>query len=348
MTIYVFPADKFGCGSYRMIWPVEAMNDNNIRIAQPEDKSVNFAADMRGDQIVNLHLPADAEAMVFQRTSSKFILQAIPLIRQRGIAVIIDMDDDLSLIHPANTAFEDLRPGGAHPEYSWLYAQKACEAATMVVATTPALLSRYAPHGRGRVFHNYIPQRVLDIPRIDSDVIGWAGSVHSHPDDLQVMGPAVSRLIREGFSFGIVGNITGIHKAWGVPESYHIAATGAVPLEEWHTWMSFSLGIGVAPLADTRFNQAKSWLKMAEYAALGIPCVGSPREDYVRLHEKGVGLLAKDPKQWYKIIKALARDFTYRQDISLQSREAMRDLTMEGNAWRLREIWQEAIDLERK
>ena len=53
------------------------------------------------------------------------------------------------------------------------------------------------------------------------------------------------------------------------------------------------LGIGVAPLADTKFNAAKSWLKMAEMAALGVPCVVSPRAEYMRLHEQWIGSLAE-------------------------------------------------------
>src|SRR5689334_24701002 len=40
-----------------------------------------------------------------------------------------------------------------------------------------------------------------------------------------------------------------------------------------------ALGIGLAPLADSTFNRAKSWLKPLEMAAVGVPCVMSALPD---------------------------------------------------------------------
>jgi hypothetical protein len=341
--IYIFPADKQGCGLYRLIWPAHILSDMGIdvTIIDPASRDSGLQGIMDGDRMTDVKIPADAELMIFQRVSHYRIVEAIKIIRAKGIPVIIDMDDDLGKIHPANPAFNLLRPKGQYPDHSWENAQEACDNATMVVTATPALLKIYARHGRGRVFDNYVPYRMLDIEHVDNDVVGWAGSVHSHPDDLGAMGPAVSRLMREGFTFANIGSGEGIQKAWGLPEDAPIHVSGVVPIAQWGEAVT-KLGIGVAPLANTKFNEAKSWLKMAEYAAVGVPCVGSDMPEYRRLHKLGVGMLARTPADWYRIVKDLGRSAAMRHDLAQQGREVMLGMTMEANAWRLAEIWDEA------
>lgn len=349
MKVYVFPADRFGCGHYRMIWPAQALRDqgHDVVIVDPSARDGVINGVMDGDRMVDVQIPPDADVMVFQRVTHRYIADAIRLIRQRGVAVVVEMDDDLSNIHPANPAFEFLHPRGKYPDHSWHNAQRACDDATMVVVSTPALLNRYARHGRGAVFNNYVPERFLFVPHFDSDLIGWPGSVHSHPDDPGAMGASVNRLISAGFKFGIVGNIEGVHKAWGISSDIQINATGMVPIDLWPEAVT-NLGIGVAPLADTSFNAAKSWLKMAELAAVGVPVVASPRAEYARLHSFGVGWLAKDAKEWFRKLKTLAESPDARADLGAQGREVMGALTIEGNAWRLAEIWTDALKVERK
>lgn len=348
MKVYVFPADLNGCGYYRLIWGSEALRNqgHDVVIVRPDNRNDIFGGVMRGDEMIDVRIPSDADVMVFQRVTHRHIAQAIGLIRKRGVAVVVDMDDDLTCVHPANPAFAYLHPRGPHPDHSWMNAQKACEDATLVVTATPALQSRYARAGHGFVFDNYVPERYLFTYHQDSGLVGWPGSVHSHPDDLQAMGPAVSQLLREGIRFGVVGNINGIHNAWGISPDIQINATGIVPIELWPDAVA-NLGVGVAPLADTRFNAAKSWLKMAEMAAVGVPCIASPRAEYSRLHKLGVGWLAKDPGEWKKKIRLLALNPAAREDLSLKGREVMKGMTIEANAWRLWEIWTQALKMER-
>jgi hypothetical protein len=348
MKIYVFPADKFGCGHYRLIWPAEALRNqgHDVVIVDPSARDAAINGVMDGDTMVDVQIPSDADVMVFQRVTHRYIADAIRLIRQRGVAVVIDMDDDLASIHPSNPAFEFLHPRGKYPDHSWHNAQRACDDATSVVVSTPALLNRYGRHGQGFVFDNYVPGRYLDVPHTDSDLLGWPGSVHSHPDDLQAMGSSVNRLVSAGFKFGIVGNIEGVHRAWGLAADTQINATGAVPIEVWPEAVT-NLGVGVAPLADTSFNASKSWLKMAELAAVGVPVVASPRAEYARLHKLGVGWLAKDQKDWFRKLKLLAESESARTELAEQGRDVMAGMTIEANAWKLAEIWTDALKKER-
>jgi hypothetical protein len=352
MKVYAFPADMTACGHYRIIKPSEQLKLQgwDITIVEPGARDVGFVGVMNNDnsQMVDVKVPEDADLMVFQRVSHRFIAQAIRLIRAKGVAVIVEVDDDLSCIDPRNPAWNLLQPGG-HGEdamHSWHNLMDACRDATMVVTSTPALQQRFARHGRGAVFENYVEARLLSIPRIDHATIGWAGSVHSHPGDLQVMGSSVNRLAQEGAEFMVAGSGIGVGEAWSLPHTVPLHCTGVVPIEQWGDTIA-RLGIGVAPLADTKFNAAKSWLKVAEMAAVGVPCVSSPRAEYLQLNRQGIGHLAKDGRDWYRKLDLLRKDSSLREETSQMGRAVMGGLTIEGNAWKLGEIWQDALALQR-
>lgn len=350
MKVYAFPADQQGCGYYRIIWPSEALRNMgvDVEIMGPGQRDSGLQGVMDNDgRMVDVRIPEDADVIVLQRVSHIHIAQAIRLIRAKGVAVVVELDDDLTCIDPRNPAFGLLHPTGPHPEHSWHNTMDACRDATMVVVSTPNLLKRFAPHGRGVVYENYIPYRMLEIPRVDHALIGWGGSVHSHPTDLQVMGSSVQRLLNDGAQLGIVGNGEGVLDAWGLPLTTPLAVSGVVPLDLWGAALA-QLGVGVAPLADTKFNASKSWLKMAEMAAVGVPCVGSPRAEYSRLAAMGVGITAKDPNDWYRKLTLLTTNAQARQEMSEKGRAVMAGMTIEGNAWKLAEIWKDALKMERR
>ena len=350
MKVYVFPADMNGCGYYRLIWPAEVLraHGHDVSVIVPKNRDEMLQGRMQGDQMVDVKIPNDADVIVFQRITHRHLVQAIPLIRKRGIAVVVDMDDDLTCIHPANPAFTALHPRSGNRDHSWENTLRACANATMVTVSTPALLQRYARTTLGRVLYNMVPERMLAVERVDSDVVGWAGSVHSHPTDLQVMGPSIAQHLQAGNRFRIVGPIAGVHNALGVSKSVEIDTTDVVhDIYQWPQAVA-TLGIGVAPLVDSKFNTAKSWLKMAEMAAVGVPCVASPRDEYARLHKKGVGLLAKNPTEWRQRLNALVSDAALREELSGKGREVMKDLTIEGNAELWLETWRDALKFQRR
>jgi glycosyltransferase involved in cell wall biosynthesis len=102
------------------------------------------------------------------------------------------------------------------------------------------------------------------------------------------------------------------------------------------------LDIGLVPLADTRFNRAKSGLKLAELAAAGVAAVASPTPDNRRLADEGIGLLADRPQDWERQLRRLAMSSDFRQEVVARSRAAMAAHTVEANSWKWLEAWHEA------
>ena len=347
MKIYVFPADETGCGYYRLIWPAEVLKKagHEIVIIEPKQRGMTLRGGLdAAGNLIDIKQPADADVMVMQRITHRHLVQGIPLLRAKGVSVVIDMDDDLALIHPANPAFIAMHPKHGHnSDHDWQNAQLACDAASFVTVSTDALIQRYAHHGRGMVLRNAVPQRYLDIPHTDSRVIGWGGSIHSHPDDLQVVGVGLENVMSDT-TFRVVGPGDHVQKALRLSQTPDVTGVRDIHVG-WPNELA-RLGIGIAPLADTRFNSAKSWLKPLEYMALGVPWVASPRAEYKKLHAEGVGLLANKPRQWATQLRKLIDDDVLRNEMSVQGREIAQKLTIEANAWRWMEAWEAAYKID--
>jgi hypothetical protein len=343
-------------GFYRLAFPAAAAAalGADVRLVMPSDRvGIGGEVDTRTGRLVNLKYPPDADVVVFQRVAMTTLAQAIPQLRAAGVAVVVDMDDDLTKIDPNNPAFHGFQVKTGSPLHNWRNAHQACLDATLVTVSAPALLRVYAPHGRGVVLENRVPAAYLDVPHIDSAAIGWAGSIHSHPVDLLPLGPAVQRLVREGVEYWGVGpdyrlqrGDGGLARALGVDEAETV---GDVGFADWSRAVA-TLGVGFAPLADTDFNAAKSWLKPLEYMACGVPFIASPRAEYVRLvAQTGVGVMAKDPRDWYRLGRRAAADQAWRVEQSAAGRAAVleHDLTYEASAWRWLEAWEHALKLQR-
>lgn len=326
-----------------MIWVAKELKKqgHNIEIIWPAQRDNFLKGELdKNGKIVGVQIPGDADVIVLQRVTNNYLAQAIKHITAKGVAVVIDMDDDLSSIHPENPAFEYLRPGKGK-EHTWENARQACMDATIVTVSTPALLKRYAPHGRGTVLYNMVPGPFLTIPHADSATVGWGGSTHSHPNDLPILGTPVSQWLQDGITFKTVGPPDRVTEKLGLRRGIEIESSGPIPINRYPLKLT-EIGIGVAPLADTGFNAAKSWLKPLEYAAVGVPCVASPRAEYTRLNKLGVGLLAKNSREWYTAVKFLVDNPAARVELAEKGRSVVAELTVEKQAWRWLEAWASA------
>jgi hypothetical protein len=347
MRVVVYPADTGGCGHFRIIWPAELLRaaGHDVEIRPPADRGLKLriGADDHAEDVLDVD---DADVIVFQRLTHQWMAEAVPLLRAKGVAVVVDIDDDLTTVHPRNPAYDSMHPrnagrrkGGDIHRHSWQHLAAACREATLVTVSTPALLERYARHGRGHVIYNHLPDHYYGVPHDDSGVIGWPAALASHPDDPSVIGGAVARLVSEGAGFRVVGDPVGVGAAFGLTADP--AGRTGVDVNGWPAAVA-ELGVGIAPLADTRFNAAKSWLKPLEMSALGVPWVASPRAEYVRLHRMGAGVLADTPRRWYRELKRLVDSPALRAERAEEGRAVAEGLRLSRNAWRWWEAWERA------
>jgi len=342
MKVALSLPDYSGCGHYRAIYPAAAVGDEvEIKFATGLNMQVDDDPDSpnMGAILAIQQLPVDV--FVISRPLKRLNAESIPFIQKQGVAVVVDIDDDFTCLDPAHVAYRrHLAKYSPESNGDWL--KKACAVADLVTCTTPALARRYGSHGRVAVLPNRIPKQMLgsvaEKPR-DGRTIGWAGWVATHPNDLKATRGGVAMACREADArFVNIGPAEGVAEQIGLDD---IDAHGGYEFSEYPHAIA-ELDVGVVPLDDTRFNAAKSSLKGLEMAAVGVPFVASPTEDYRRIADDGIGLLADwKAKKWKQATLELLRN---RDEYSEQMRAAVAEHHLiEGHGWRWVEAWEQAI-----
>lgn len=360
--IICYAADTGGCGHYRIIWPAEALRAQGADVelvyaGAGADKEIGAAFWIGDDPEHRLRLATsapDCDIAVIQRPLTEVLADSIPVLQQRGVKVVVEIDDDFENISPRNISWRNVRPPSpsmapeeriAQTRRNRLHLRRSCEAADLVVVSTPALAQVYGRHGRVAIVPNCVPewyQWAAPIDPWDGARVGWSGSVQTHPDDLQVTRGAVQRALRAtGAHFAVVGTGVGVQRALGLAD--RPAACGWQPLDRYPQLMA-SMDIGVVPLELTRFNEAKSWLKGLEFAALGIPFVASPTGPYLDLLARGAGLLGDTPKAWERLLRRLITNVDERAEVAQAGRDVASTLTIEGNADRWLDAWSSVVN----
>lgn len=324
------------CALYRLYMPGRMLHHQGHDVEVKVDIQTIFAEDGRAIDVEPTH-----DVMVLSRPMSRHMLTIVKLLQDRGVAVVVEVDDNARLLHPSHKGWKKLHPRYS-PDYNWKILEEAASMADWVTVTTPALAEEYGKHGRVSILPNYVPESYLSIRPEKEPVIGWGGSIDVHPTDLPVLGGSIANITREfDMKFRHIG--TGdADKVLGVDKDYF----QRLP---WQPILTYPeevarFAVGVVPLHDNDFNQSKSWLKGLEYSALGVPFVASPTDEYRRLNKLGAGLLASKPRQWQSQLKSLLSS----RELWLETREAgieaAKELTYEKNAWKWMEAWEQALN----
>lgn len=275
-----------------------------------------------------------ADTVITQRPLLAEIADLVCQWAAEGRMVIVDSDDSFDHLDPAH---------GIYGRYNSKHYHRACKAATVNTTTTPGLAKLYG-YGKAAVLPNCVPESYLRMApkgrRVPDLWVGWSGSISAHPNDLATAGGGVAKAIK-GTRAKMV--YLGPEKDQ-VQVSRQLGMLGVVPLG-FVSLLGFpsvitEYDVGIVPLENIPFNRSmKSWLKGIELAAVGVPVVASPTEDYRRLAKLGGCLTAKTPADWYDTVSRLLRDEPLRTEQAQRGRAVMQDWTYERRADLWREVW---------
>lgn len=307
--IKVYPSDDGGVGRYRVKYPAQALQaaGHDVEIAAPGDDDFKFIQleEADGSLTVAAMDPSifpDADMIVIQRPLFDTTWQFIKCFQRQGIRVAVDLDDNFDALHPMNPAAISIRKNTPrlHPRNI----HRAVAQADTLIVSTPELAQVYGPSAKQvHVMENRVPAWFLDVNNPDrGNALGWSGTVHYHIGDMKVLGPTLGRLQDVGRDVHIVGPEPDRTK-FGLrrPATW----TDWVPIDDYPFHMA-KVGVGFVPLADTKFNRAKSWLKGLEFASVGVPVIASPLPEYQRLYGHGLCVgIAEKPKDWYRLLRDL-------------------------------------------
>jgi hypothetical protein len=243
--------------------------------------------------------------------------------------LIFEIDDNVFHIDPRNWLAYGMynRPGGLDA------VRRAAGIADLVTVTTETLAEVMRDYTANvAVLPNCIPGWVTDTPRIPRPrpAVGWQGS-YSHGGDISLVIEPVRRFLDRfaGWDLRLVG--TDYRADFNAPADRMIYSywtmIGADP-HGFYTSMDYD--IGLIPLRDNAFNQAKSPLKVLEHMARGIPVIASDMPVYREVITDGVnGFLIRDDREWLERMSELAADDRLRGKMSAAARESARAWTIE-------------------
>lgn len=320
-------ADMSGCGDYRVRLPANAVNERSSELGVHVTVSGHLQADAIAEgtryRIRRVDVPPGVSVVSFQRPTKAAMAGAVMWLRRYrpDVSTVVELDDDLAAVPTGNQAFGAVHPARSpHENYSWL--RRAIAHADAITVSTPEIANRYRVQGQSAfVIRNAAPSsmlrqssRVIDRTSRDQDVdrvIGWAGSVGTHPGDLDVMSGAladvvgVDRTDGRRVRFRNVGPRDGLSDALNLRDD-DIEASGWLTPELYRVGLG-ELDVGVVPLADTRFNRSKSWLKVLEFAAAGVPVVASYTNEHHELRRQGMPIwLVKNRRHnWVRALRSV-------------------------------------------
>jgi glycosyltransferase involved in cell wall biosynthesis len=296
MRIAFLPAADDGCSLYRIWLPY---------LRTPDSKYIQ--ADQKG--LVSYNQFSDCSIGVVQRLASDANYQTLMAMKQMGMKVVFDLDDDMWSVQASNPAKNQLKVFKNY-ERGFMTCASSCDVITCSTTRLKSVVEqRVGTRTPIEVVPNAVDLALLKpsiLPKDESKVIiGWGGS-NTHLHDLAQMGNALETIIKKEKAYLHWIGMAPPGELVGHPR---VNAHTWVPVKEYFARLStWNWDIGVAPLENHRFNRSKSALKMVELGALKIPCLASPVQPYLEftsLDEDLKWLLCETEKDWVAKLSTL-------------------------------------------
>lgn len=259
-------------------------------------------------------------------------------VRDAGVALWWDNDDDIRAL-PRGAPNSD-QVGGLRGERIFAGMVRMMRMADLVSTPSRVLAETYGELGIGdvAVIDNYVPLAFVGGRRVahaGAVTIGWIAALEHRLDADQLeLAAALERVCVRRPRVRVV--TVGVRLALRTGPAYrHVLS---VPFDHLgRTAAGFD--IGIAPIADNRFNRARSSIKVKEYAAAGTPWLASPVGPYRNLGVREGGILVEDG-DWDAALLRLVDRRWLRRRLARRAARWGRSQTIEANAWR----WEAAAE----
>jgi glycosyltransferase involved in cell wall biosynthesis len=330
--ILYFIADNAGCGWYRARQPAKYINKNHNA-----DLNLFITNYMRAGEWVNDPKLRDSKYKLFvhQRQHQDPNYEHMQLIKKElKVPQVYEIDDDLFNVSIYSSAYVYYNNQTEKKKLDNL--AKYMQNIDYITTTTEPLADRLKKYN-SRV--TVIPN-AIDLPmfnpylKTDKDydkkeiVIGWTGS-NTHYADLLEAEDAIAQVVNK------YPNVKLLIGGWdkcplfkNVPDNKKITVPWTT-MEKYPEMLS-KIDIGVCPLEETKFNEAKSNLKYIELAAMGIPVIASkvyPYEHTITDGQDGFLIKAKGANhiKWVKKLETLINDREVRKQIGTNGRKLIEE-----------------------
>lgn len=306
-------------------------------------------------EVINVKNLPDMDLMIFTRVLSERLVGVIRWIRKQGIKVIIDIDDDFRSLPSTSAAIHMIHPH-SNPRYNWRHLQQAAREADWVTVSTPGL-QRYASD-HSTVLRNCIPSFYLDINQSkgETQIVGWSGTVKSHPGDLGVTHGGVSWAISEANAkFVVIGDADDVQKELNLLNPP--LCTGRLGHPAYAENLA-RFDVGIVPLLLSNYTKAKSYITPLSMSALGVWWVGSRSPEYELFYDQlttatkrlsahlspPAGLAGPRAREWRREVLRGLRTPEKEEAVAAVREYIRLEHTVEANAHKRLELWTEVVE----
>jgi hypothetical protein len=321
--ILAHPADRFGCGEYRVISPMRALNDAGYVMGWETGNYLSVPELFR----------MEPDVILLQRQVDPHQLELVErYIRYSKAFRIYEIDDLITNIPIKSIRKKQfVEQKDLHKRF-----RKGIAMCNRFIVSTDYLADQYKGYIDDIVVvPNYIERaRWGELKPVrqqgEKPRVGWAGSV-THDGDLAVIFDVVKATAKE-VDWVFLGMCPDEIRPYVV--EFH----KGVSLDEYPAKLaSLDLDLAVAPLEDVPFNHGKSHLRLLEYGVLGFPVICTDITPY--RGEYPVTRVASRFKDWVDAIRSHVAD----RDELARRGDALRDY-IQAN-WMLEDhldVWQRA------
>lgn len=325
-------ADRMGCGVYRCLVPGLGLKERGVTDSEFLDRR-HLAPEGPDGALTEGQIDAQLSGLshvVVQRPGHPVMLAWMRAATQRGLPVLVELDDDIWHLAKHNPAHGYWRQEGRETLV------RAIQQADHVLVSTPALADVVAQHGRRRrqditVAYNHLHDAVWGAQLLDTltpkpdplgrTVLGWQGSP-THSTDFTVALPALVTILREypRVVLRFFGSVP--ESIRGVIDPTRFEWAKGVPFEEYPLSLkAMGFDIMLAPLTPSKFNESKSNLRWLEASALGLPTVASDVGPYRAIVHGETGLLARTTDEWIAALRRLIEDAEERRAMGARAHQ---------------------------
>src|SRR6202161_3792409 len=314
---------------YRAVFPLGALERRGHEVVWPGVHRVDVPLrELVGCDLVHCYRRMDRLADL--RELSRY-----------GVAISFDNDDDYSSMEI--TRHRSALAGRKSSNRIARMSYESAKIADLVTTTSRCLVDQYRAVGASNVvaIENRLKLTMDGFGERTEHhdiVIGWVAQLE-HKTDLESV-PIASALrdVLGSYSEVRVQSI-GLRLPLQSERYEHL---GPVDFPDLLKTMHL-LDIGIAPLADTPFNRARSNVKLKEYASVGAVWLASPIEPYCGLSEAQGGRLVADD-QWAAKIGELVEKKRKRRLLARRALKWAREQTVDRHAAQWENVFLEAIE----
>jgi glycosyltransferase involved in cell wall biosynthesis len=243
----------------------------------------------------------EVDVVHMHRIATPEIQQLIGRVRQAGVGIVWDNDDDVTAVPRSNPLYA--RFGGFRSRDMRAGVRAMVRLADIVTTPSAVLADQYRELGAGevRVLENYMPPEFAKVRAAKHKGVAIAClAALEHQVDYQELGlrdvllgllDAHPELRVTSFGLGL---------GLGHERYEHVELVSFLDIAK--TFSRFD--IGIAPLVDIPWNRARSNVKLKEYASGGIAWLASPVGPYAGMGEREGGRLVPDDG-WHAALERL-------------------------------------------